>query len=131
MSTVVTNSGTLAFWYRTANGNASLQYNSVQEGAGETNETLVGSTEWTRASIEVAFLKGLAYGQLRTITLLPAYGAGVTEADTIYIDRMTWTPEGGDEPPPGDESKPISIAVRAPWITRAVMSRPRLSVPRR
>lgn len=108
MSTVVTNSGTLAFWYRTANGNASLQYNSVQEGAGETNETLVGSTEWTRASIEVAFLKGLAYGQSRTITLLPAYGAGVSEADTIYIDRMTWTPEG--EEPPGDESKPISGA---------------------
>ena len=111
MTTVVTNSGTLAFWYKTAQGNASLYYFSAQDGEDpEDNpkETFPGTSEWTKSSIRIELLKEAGYGLSRTITLRPAYESGATDADTIYIDRMTWTPDGSSVEPGAGDAREIS-----------------------
>ena len=111
MTTVVTNSGTLAFWYKTAQGNASLYYFSSQSGEDPSDtptETFPGCTEWSKVSIYIEILKGQGYGPSRTITLRPEYPPEITDEDTIYIDRMTWTPEGSAIEPTPEDARDIS-----------------------
>ena len=108
MSTSVTNSGTLTFWWKTSGGNASLNYYSTQGNRPSVVDTdYVGSTEWTKLSLYVEVLTGLGYNPYRTVSLSPASG-NHSPAETIYIDRMTWTPDGSSAEPTEEDARDIS-----------------------
>ena len=106
MTTSVTNSGVLTFYWKTASGIASLYYESDQK----QNESFVveefaSVREWTRVTISIKILEGEGYSRERSIYLSPSYSEG---EDTIYIDNMTWTPEGSVVEPGIEDVREIS-----------------------
>ena len=108
MSTSVTNSGTLTFWWKTSGGSSSLNYYSTQGNKSSVVDTnYIGPTEWTKLSLHVEVLTGLGYTSDRKIYLCPASG-NPSPAETIYIDRMTWTPDGSSVEPTEEDARDIS-----------------------
>ena len=104
MTTSVTNSGTLTFWWKST-GSASLYYSDKQTGRSDQEFTFAAQSDWTWVSIEVEFLSG--GGNTCTLRLAPDPNEN-SGTGTIYIDRMTWTPEGSSVEPTPEDARDIS-----------------------
>jgi hypothetical protein len=104
MTTSVTNSGVLTFYWKTASGIASLYYESVQDNYASRDEKLFEPvTEWTRVTIPINVETSISPSCM--IYLSPEDYTGAE--DTIYIDNMTWTPEGSTVEPTIDDRREI------------------------
>jgi len=106
MTTSVTNSGTLTFWWKST-GSASLYYSDKQTGRSDQEFTFAATSDWTRVSIDVEFVSISGGAEPCTLRLSPS-SKNTGDADTIYIDRMTWTPEGSSIEPTPEDARDIS-----------------------
>ena len=107
MTSTTSQAGELSFSWRSAKGNASLYYYDEQDGADDQSITFPASSEWSRVSIRVTVQEGSGYGANRTMHLGPS-SSNTDDTDTIYIDRMTWTPDGSPVEPGADDVREIS-----------------------
>ena len=95
----ITTNGTLSFWYRLSDETARIVVNVCSSGA---NPTTVGSLfgesgKWRHATFDIPFQP------------LQGYCIEITHLDggDVYIDQMTWTPEGS-EPKYVDVDSPVT-----------------------
>lgn len=104
--TSVKTNGTLTFWWKPT-GAAKLNVKFQPQGGNLTN--LVGITsgtenEWQPISVTVPS-SSTGSGIIKIAHVLPGDDSPDKEYGTLYIDDVTWTPEGESHPEPGEEDR--------------------------
>ena len=103
LTATITESGTLTFWWRGEAGDDMIQLVVT----GNVKETLkipqTASQEWTSKSIDIT--------ASAEVPVTFKFTCGSRFDGTCDIDDVTWTPEGGGEPTPGDPVEVTEVGV--------------------